>query len=628
MSYKLNVLHDNPVGFWLLDETSGSVASDSSAYGNHSTYNGTLNYNELPIVIDSQSATKIGTGLDISYSFNKDDYQNTSSTSFGTSETSDNDFSLECWIKSSIVNDSYKIALFGDLTNNIGIFWEYGKIVFSVQDTEISYLVPDKTSAYHVVCVYYNSSIYLYINSELVAYKVISVNSFSNSQLVLKSGPISDELNKFLIDCPAVYRYSLNSNQIKNHFYSAQGMPAIQIASPDDGELFKIQDTGVARQFEYSYPANKSWQSFNNLNLAYTEYDNSLSLLKNGSWAAAEAVIEDLITIPLGFDLNSSKIEWLATEGVEVYASVDNSVFIKCQNGFSIPKYRFGPNNFDLNRNLYLSIRFTSSNANKYLPKIYNLFVAFYNNKKIYAFNGGSTISHLPDSSKQSHISFGNYYSNILLRGHKNGLMCSNGSGFNLNTTREVQTVEFFYTPHITGIIEAGITDIAEGSTSIIDSSIITNPSGETMVSATLTDTTDIKSTLLYQEDSGVEYSWLLDGSVTSNNISKIYINGTDKTNETNILSSLIPGSIHHIIIVFDSPISGDIQFNYSDVGSVQATYQNIITYPSEFSGSKCLDHFNMWIGRYKVTASDSAMTLTEDSVSTLDNDWLVLQTA
>lgn len=628
MSYKLNILHDNPLGFWLLDETSGTTARDSSPYGNDGQYSGDIYDYELPLVVNSDNAKRITSQNYVEYYSSKDYNGNESSTSFGTKETSDNSFTLECWIKSDINDASNRTCLFGDSQNNIGLFWQYGKIIFSVKEHEISYSVPNPNRAIHIVAVYLNREIYLYVNSEMVAYSYIDTFVFSNTNNTLKSGPTLDDQDTFLLDCPAIYRYALNVNQIHNHYVSSHTMPAIQIASPEDGELFKIYDTGVSRKFEYSYPANRSWESFNNLNLFYNKYDNSLSLIKDELRPDIQATIIDLISVPLGFDLNSSKIEWKATKGIEVYASVDNQTFIKCQNGFPIPKYKFGVDSFDASRKIYLSIRFTPYNTMQYIPKIYSLMVAFYNDKKVYSFNGGSTLSHFSDPAKSSDISLGNSYSEILLRDQKNGLICSNGSGFNLNTQKSFQTVEFFYTPHIMSIVSSSIIDVTASTTEILDATITANPSGDLMTLATSVTVSQSKSNLIYQEDSGVEYSWDESGNVYMSGIQSIHINGVDRTQDSNVLEIFRAGSLYHICIVLESAVSGDIQFNYSDSGSTQATYQNIVIYPSEFTNNKCLDHFNMWIGKYTVSASDSSMTLTENSVEVYTNDWQVLQTA
>jgi hypothetical protein len=50
MSYQLKVIKDYPIGFWTLDESSGTTASDISGCGNNATYVGSPASNMLPLV--------------------------------------------------------------------------------------------------------------------------------------------------------------------------------------------------------------------------------------------------------------------------------------------------------------------------------------------------------------------------------------------------------------------------------------------------------------------------------------------------------------------------------------------------------------------------------------------------
>ena len=59
MSYQLRILKDKPLGFWLLDESSGTTAFDYSGSGNNGTYTGSLTTNIMPMVLGGVSATKI-----------------------------------------------------------------------------------------------------------------------------------------------------------------------------------------------------------------------------------------------------------------------------------------------------------------------------------------------------------------------------------------------------------------------------------------------------------------------------------------------------------------------------------------------------------------------------------------
>ena len=59
MSYYLNVIKDSPIGFWKLDESSGTIAADSSGCGNNGTYTGSFSSNIMPLVYGGSYATKI-----------------------------------------------------------------------------------------------------------------------------------------------------------------------------------------------------------------------------------------------------------------------------------------------------------------------------------------------------------------------------------------------------------------------------------------------------------------------------------------------------------------------------------------------------------------------------------------
>lgn len=625
MSYKLDVIQDHPVAFWLLDETSGSTAYDSSPYNNTAEYFGTFDSNNLPIVSDSQNSKIIDDQCHIEYSYSKDFIGNENSASFGTSETSNNSFSLECWIKLNFLIDSAETALMGDSINNIGLFWNNGSLIFKAGENSLIYSVPNYNKAMHVVGTYSENSLALYIDGNIVKSIKFENNIFTNNLLSLKSGPTYNNVDSFLIDCVAIYRYALSSTQIQNHYFSAQTIPSIQIVSPDNGQLFQVSDTGISREFQHSYPANKSWSYFNVNGLYYDQYKETLSLSLNTTEQTPYIEAYDVITVPTGFDLNSSKIEWMSTKGVDVYASIDNVSFVKCQNGSSIPRYKFGPDNFNESRIIYLSIRFSSTDITKLEPKIYNLMISFYNNKKVYSYNGGATISHFNDSSLSSDISFGNYYSPILFRDNKNGVMCRGGSGFSLNTNKLVKTLEFFYTPkYLIFLNDSEIVDIVSSNSSVDDAEINNDSSSNAEIFQL---SSSQNTRIIYHADSNTEYSWGIDGQIVSSNIRSIYVNGVNKTLETSINDVIKENRLHHIVIVLDSHISGDIMFNSSTRGAVEGTYQNIAIYPNTFNSNKIIEHLDLWTGRYSLLANDSSFSLTENSISTYDNDWIVVQT-
>jgi hypothetical protein len=58
MSYQLKVIKDHPIGFWMLNETSGnSTALDYSGCNNNGSYTGSPATNILPLVPGGGSGT-------------------------------------------------------------------------------------------------------------------------------------------------------------------------------------------------------------------------------------------------------------------------------------------------------------------------------------------------------------------------------------------------------------------------------------------------------------------------------------------------------------------------------------------------------------------------------------------
>ena len=209
MSYQLKVIKDYPIGFWPLDESSGSTASDISGCGNNATYVGSPASNILPLVSGGASGTKITNTAYITVPVTKDYYGATVGAGFATSYTSDNDFTMEVFINASIESSS-AVRLFGDTANNIGLFWDKGHIVFKVSATEyvISPLNYSK-KVLHLVGKYTGESIELYIDGVSVAFKSVSGYKFANTALSLQIGPTTVSGDEFTVDAPAIYRYGL-----------------------------------------------------------------------------------------------------------------------------------------------------------------------------------------------------------------------------------------------------------------------------------------------------------------------------------------------------------------------------------------------------------------------------------
>lgn len=363
-----------------------------------------------------------------------------------------------------------------------------------------------------------------------------------------------------------------------------------QVAQSDNGQVFNIYDNSLNQVFKYEYPTNKSWLDIVEDGLYYIESDNYLEMIQTESSASSTVILNDFIPTNPSITADRSKIQWAGDNGISVSVSTDGITYTQCVNGGQIPGFTI--NSFGTMEGLYLRITITSTDTSKFIPRLYNLSVVFYNGQNFAAENGYSYITSLEGDNAVSdyRITFGSNRYNILSRQKLNGLKTVTDSGFHVTTSDSIQTVEFFYTPD-----------------SLTDSGLI--------------------STVAQNGYSASAYKWSNSGTISKTNISAIYVNGINKTSQTNISNVFKEKQLHHVIVIFGSAVSGEIKFNYSLGGSVAALYQYIAIYPTQFNSTKATDHYDYYIRRDSVSVSDtSTLTMTESGASTYDNDWVVIQ--
>ena len=593
MSYKISVLKNNPSAFWLLDETSGTSATDYSGLENSGTYSGGLTNGLLPLNFGLTQSYKATSTKSISLQVNKNFYGVNVGEEFANSSNSDKEFSLEIWIYPSI-STSNETTIFGDSTNDIGIFYDKGNIVFKCDSEQIFYTVPYLKKAIHVVAVYSVNTMLLYIDSELVIQKSLSNFSFTNSTVSLSVGPTANASDSFLANSAAVYRYALPQSDVAKHFNSNVQIPSIQLAYSNQAEIFEIYDDSISEGFTYSYPADKPFQYLLQDGLIYNTLKNSLDLEK--STGSKSIVVNDIISIPASLTLDSSKVEWYGDNGISVSTSIDGSTYQSCTNGEPIPQFKTGA--FSDKKNIYIRITFSSTDASKYLPSLKDLSFRFYSNLRKHSSNGSNKITGLyedPPSEISHDNSLGQKSYPILLRHSKNGIKCGTGSGFQINTSSPISSIDFFYTPD---------TVASEGSLFSFE------------------EAGSYPTTLIY---------WNSSGTLLKNNISKIYINGVDKSTSTLASQLFTAKEICYISIVLEEPISGRIIFNYNYVenSANKSLYQNILLFTEEITPQQVLDNYSFYINGDQETIEDDSspsVTVTETSAEYYNNDWLVVQ--
>ena len=569
MSYYTSIFKDSPLGFWKLDESVGNVAYDYSGCGNHAEYNNFVDEKIFPLIPQGVSGTTITSTSYIDFPITKDYYGNNSSEAFGTTKTSDNDFSLEAWIYPKSINSFTKIL---GTSNDLGIYWDQGNIVFSVGSEKISYTLPNTNKTMHIVAVYKKQLISLYIDGVLVRSKKLNNFRFSNNSILLSSGPCSAG-ESFVIDAPAVYRYALSINQIKNHYFKSSTVTPSQIASLNSGVIFKSTEKHQPEADKFMFPLSKGWDYFSSAELAYDEIKNTI-YLKPGK-LSGEFV--EAVSLSIRKNYVSSKIEWLGGEGVSVFVSTDEITWTQCENGSSIPN----PNNKKI---IYVKVQFDSSDSTEYTPELHYLSLFFYQEKKLFAHNG---TGHISSNQLSGDIDLSNLEYPVLARAKNDGRVCKS-AGFKLTTINSILDLEFIFTPKS---LSAGY--------------------------------------LVHNMTEGTEYSlsWASGGSISKSGISELYINGQDATGATNISSYININDSNHIFIKFNSEITGDTWFNVKyQSGSWSGlldnnTYKNITIYSN--SDADPINNYQLYMGNNSLIVEDSDITMTELDVYTYSPDWV-----
>jgi len=570
MSYHLKVIRDYPIGFWKLDESSGSIAFDNSGCANNGTYYGGLDSSILPLIPGGAAGNLINNSKYISLPTTKDYYASTASGGLGDIDTSDNDFTIEVWIHQNITT-SDRTVLFADESAGIGLFYENGNVIFKIQSHEATYTISNSKKVMHLVGVYAINSIKLFIDGAEVASKSISGFKFDNSSLSLYLGPTESANDYFIVDAPAVYRYALTSNKIYDHYLSGIiSVSPFQIVDSKGGYLFPTNEEDMPKVFTYEFTPDKM-KSFVEEDLFYDPSFGFLSFYLSEASESKEVFLYDILNVPPSLGIISSKIEWLADKGITVFVSQDGENYEECSNGSFMPFYNKGTTVSE--GLLYIKIRIYSSDASKYLPRFSKFKIKFYSSKDVYAQNYGYKIESDYDYSVSS------FNLPPLLRFKNDGIVTIPNNGFKINASN-IRTIEFFFRP------------------------------------SALTATTLVNS-------SGLNLSWNGSGAISKTGISQFYVNGVSKTSTSSIGSVFASDMLYLVTIVTDSSINGDINFNLAGPSN---SYNNIALYESIFSEADIVDNYNSYISRPALSSSLSSLEVTDSGAEYYDDEYIVIR--
>lgn len=578
MSYQLKVIKDHPIMLLPLDESSGTSAMDISGCGNSGTYVGGLQLNILPLIPGGISGNLISSTKSIILSTTKDFYGSTVSGGFANKYTSQNNFSLEVWVYPKI-NSTSRTILMADDTAGIGIYYEAGSLVFKLEDQELYYTLNNTNKVMHIVATYSQSGMSLFVDGYNVATKSITGFKFTNETLALSIGP-STSTDYFVVDAPAIYREVLTSEIIREHFIAGTfHVNPIQFIRTDGGKLFQLNDEFIKPVYRYSLTELKNYV---NDDVYYDKANQALTFYKTDTAIAKSVEINEIINIPTDMGATTSKIYWKADKNITVQSSIDGINYSMCENGKSLPNYnKSAP---ITTNNVFLRITMSTTDASKYLPKLSSVKLDFYSSIDAYSENSGYY------ATSTSDYSLGSFSYPPLLRHNNNGLQTKAGAGFKIPVKDPVSTIEMFFTP------------------SDLTASAIFDVPSEGPYTAS-------------------RYSWTNSGTITKTNISKIYVNGVDRTSQTNISNVFLADNLHHIILVLAQPCSGILKFNYTGAGGPSSLYKNIAIYDYQMSEALATEHYGSYISRPNVSVSDTSMTLTDSAPKAYNSDWVVIQT-
>ena len=243
-SYAGEVLADNPTGYWRFDETSGSVANDSSGNGNHGTYTTVELDVQGALLGDSNTAVRLNSAGE-----RVNDCGITSWTA---------DFTGEAWIHRAVDENTgaHRILWAGSLSSNAGWSLYIGgadsSLRLQVNDgtTHVTYntgLVPADRQWAHVAVKRFDNVFTVFLNGVPRWSQNISVGDLSSSYELRIGGSVHDS-QSFVgkIDEAAVWHHlALADSNIKRHYDVGRQKLAKYTEEYAPIGVFRITNTSV-----------------------------------------------------------------------------------------------------------------------------------------------------------------------------------------------------------------------------------------------------------------------------------------------------------------------------------------------------------------------------------------------
>lgn len=222
--YNEEVLADNPLVYYRLDETSGTTASDAIG-SNDGTYTGSVSLGADALITGGGKAADFSGGY-------------VSIPALGSALT---EWSVEAWAKFD-VNTGSKTVISNDLSGwnddvSIGldpeeVYTSDRRIAVVHQDSvnQVRTIATDTVDAsagaiYHIVVTSDGSALRLYVNGQLQATtaKAGAALKFGNNAINIGRNPPNGRSMDGVVDEPAVYGYALSAAQVAAHYNAGIG---------------------------------------------------------------------------------------------------------------------------------------------------------------------------------------------------------------------------------------------------------------------------------------------------------------------------------------------------------------------------------------------------------------------
>lgn len=262
MTYQQTVLNSKPAGFWMLTAPSGSTETDLSGNGKNATItDGTNPIDRVyrPLVT--------GTSSDRAFRF-LDQFSKLTYPALEIWEVNRDHISFSVELTYQWIDGVREQVLFAPqeasatgVWNN-GIFQQDGLLRFAISDgltkrAEASYQIePGRT--YHIVAMYDQAKVYLYVDGVLVAEDVKPPgltfrHTVANFITIDQRGNLDPATDQFLIDAVSVYRRTLTPHEINNHYVnSTPNLADLDLVNSLNGKLIKANQEDMTAILNFS----------------------------------------------------------------------------------------------------------------------------------------------------------------------------------------------------------------------------------------------------------------------------------------------------------------------------------------------------------------------------------------